>query len=131
MFWPKPRKPDDLRLLAPGVESAGDHAGGEQSARLGAMDVLQSLRVGMNVLGLEVHDLATDHAVDGSGGVRDLGDDGHARLRRALQTCQHFVSASLQRVAGEDGCRLAESLVAGGKTTAQVIVVQRGQSRRG
>ena len=91
------------------------------------MDVLQRLRVGMEVLGLEVHDLAADHAVDGARVARNLGDDGDARLRRALQLRQHFVGVSLQRVAGKDGGGLAECLVAGGAAAAQVIIVERGK----
>ena len=44
------------------------------------MDIFESGEVGLLVLGFEVHDLAADHAVDGSGGVRYFPDDGDARL---------------------------------------------------
>src|SRR5208337_3481603 len=43
----------DLRLAGVRVHATGHHAGSEQRARLGAMDVLQRLRVGMDMLGLE------------------------------------------------------------------------------
>ena len=127
MFSPKLRRPAICAVARARVHAAGDHARGKQRASLGAMDVLQRLRVGMHVLGLQVHDLAADHAADGAGGVRDLGDDGHARLRRTLQARQHLVGVGLQRVAGKDGRRLAKSFVAGGTAAAQVVVVERRQ----
>ncbi len=64
----------DLRSVTPSVYSAGDHAGGEQGAGLGAVNVLQRFRVGVLVFGFEVHHLAADHAVNGAGA--------HARFQR-------------------------------------------------
>ena len=91
------------------------------------MNVFQSLGVRLDVFGFEVHHLAADHAVDGSGGVSDFGDDGHACLGRALQPGEHFIGPRLQSVSREDGDGLAKRLVAGGPSAAQVVVIERGQ----
>ena len=79
----------------------------------------------------EIDHLPADHSVDRARAMRDFFNDAHARFRRTLQPRQHFVSLGLQRVARENGDGLAEHHVAGGTSTAQVIVVERGQDRHG
>ena len=50
-----------------------------------------------------------------------------SRFGRARQLRQHFVSECLECVACQDGRRLPERLVAGGPSTSQVVIVERGQ----
>ena len=76
------------------------------------------------VFGLQVHHLSADHAVDGASGVRDLRNDGHTRLGRALQLGEDFVGVGLQAVPGENRDGIAKHFVGGGAAAAQVIVVE-------
>ena len=121
------------------VQGAGDDGRGDEGAGLGAVDGFDEVGGWRGAFGLDVDDLAADHAggeagVDvakaadaGADGDRDLaqdGDDGwggRGELRDGLE------GERLQSVAREDGDGFAERDVAGGMAAAQVIVVERGQ----
>ena len=75
----------------------------------------------------EVHDLAADHALDGSRRLRDQAHDLHCLRSRALHTGQHLVSLCLQRIPGKDSDRFAKDNVAGRLAAPQIIVIQGGQ----
>ncbi len=65
--------------------------------------------------------------LDGSGGVRNLGDDGDTRLRRTPQLSEHFIGIGLQGVAGKNGSSFAECFVARRPPAAKIVIVERGK----
>jgi len=121
------------------VERAGDDAGGDERAGLGAVNRLDEVGGGGNAFGLDVHHLAADHAgreggVDavgatyaGADGGGDLAQDGDGNVRRGLERTDGLEGEGLQRVTGEHGDGFAEDDVAGRLAAAQVIVVERRQ----
>src|SRR5436305_12673064 len=114
-------------FITPCVKSATHHAGGDQCGSFRAMDVLQHFEIGLRVLGLEVYDLAADHAVHSARSTRDFFDDPDPRLSRTMQPCQNLICLSLQRVSSENCDGLAKNLVRGGAAAAQTVVVQTGK----
>src|SRR5438067_12713561 len=90
------------------------------------MDVLQHFEIGLRVLGLEVYDLAADHAVHSARSTRDFFDDPDPRLSRTMQPCQNLICLSLQRVSSENCDGLAKNLGGGGGAPAQTAVVRAG-----
>ncbi len=66
--------------------------------------------------------LPGDHAAHRAGGVRQFR---HQRGR--ARAGEHFKRIRKQRVAGQNGHRLAKYFVRRGAPAAQVIVVERGQ----
>src|SRR5947199_389404 len=91
------------------------------------MDVLQHFEIGLRVLGLEVYDLAANHAVYSARPPRNFFDDPDPRLSRTMQPCQNLICLSLQRVSRKNCDCFAKNFVAGGATAAQIVVVQSGK----
>src|SRR5438876_8171115 len=91
------------------------------------MDVLQHFEIGLRVLGLEVYDLAANHAVYSARPPRNFFDDSDPRLSRAMEPCQSLICLSLKGVSSENCDGLAKNFVAGGASAAQIVVVQSGK----
>ena len=131
-----------------GDVTAGDDGDGDEGAGLGAVDLFDEGGGGGLAFGLDVDDLAADHAggeagrevvgevvkvlgLAGGGGA-DAGADGAGDLAEdvdggdsgAVEAGDGVEGEGLEGVAGEDGDGLAEDLVAGGLTAAEVVVVE-------
>src|SRR5438874_6776344 len=91
------------------------------------MNVLQHFEIGLPVLGLEVYNLAANHAVYSARPPRNFFDDPDPRLSRTMQPCQNLICLSLQRVSRKNCDCFAKNFVAGGATAAQIVVVERGK----
>src|SRR5262249_32710034 len=109
------------------VEASTHHARGNQGCSLGTVNVLQHGEIGFRVFRFEIDDLTANHAVDGSGTVRNFLDDANPRSWGTAEASEYFVSMSLQGVAGEDGDGFAENLMASGPSAAEVVVIEGGQ----
>src|SRR5262249_44784266 len=103
----------NLGMRAARVDSAANQARRNQSAGLGALNVLECFRVGWLALRFQILYLAADHAVDSTGPARDLLDDADLGFCRALQARQHLVGLCLQSIAGENGDGFAKDHVTG------------------
>ena len=131
-------------MAGAGDVAAGDDGDGDEGAGLGAVDPLDEIGGGRLALGLDVDDLAADHAggqaggdvgVDLLGGGADAGADGAGDLFEdvdggdggAVEPGDGVKGEGLEGVAGEDGDGFAEDLVAGGLAAAEVVVVERGE----
>src|SRR5438309_6542678 len=99
---------------APGIDSSRDHRCGNQRRSFRAMDVLERGAIWLGALGLEVDDLAADHAVYSSRTAGNLLNNFHSRFSRAMQLREHFISLSLESISCQDRDRFAENFVAGG-----------------
>src|ERR1700736_6577555 len=112
-----------MALLAPGLaeNGAGLAGEGDESAGLEALQRGDGADIeGRIVLRQEVDHLAADHA----GGARRLGERGdelaaYRRIAVRVGLSQHLEGIGEQPVAGEDGRRLVELLVAGRPTAAE------------
>src|SRR5207253_11423275 len=87
------------------------------------MDVLQHFEIGLRVLGLEVYDLAANHAVYSARPPRNFFDDSDPRLSRATEPCQSLLCLRLKGVSSENCDGLAQHFVSGGASAAQIVVV--------
>ena len=114
-------------MAAVGVDPAGHQAGGDERARLVAMDALQRLAIRLRALRFQIHHLPADHAFDASRSTSDFLDDAHASLGRAGQLGQSLIGGGLQGIAGKNGRGFSERFVAGGLAAPQVVIIQRGQ----
>lgn len=124
---------------AQAIKTAGDNAGGDESASLGAVDRFDECCCGWSAFGFDVHDLTADHAgrefgievadvanagADGEGDLAKDGDGGWGWDRKGGDGLE---GEGLEGVAGEDGGGFAEDDMAGGLAAAQVVVVEGGQ----
>src|SRR5437016_12385261 len=91
------------------------------------MNVFQHFEIGLRVLGLEVYDLAANHAVYSARATRDFFDGSERRRSRAMEPCQSLICLSLKGVSSENCDGLAKNFVAGGASAAQIVVVQSGK----
>src|SRR5438552_15935659 len=91
------------------------------------MDVLQHFEIGLRVLGLEVYDLAANHAVYSARPPRNFFDDPDPRLSRTMQPCQNLICLSLQRVSRKNCDWLSKNFVAGRATVARRGVGESGE----
>ena len=128
-------RPGWASYVAEAEEAAADDAGGDEGAGFGAVDLLDELGGGLVVFGLDVDDLAADHAgrdagggsyagADGEGEVVEDGDDGGGWGGEIGDDLEGEV---LEGVAGEDGDGFSEGYVAGGLAAAEVVVVEGGE----
>jgi len=77
--------------------------------------------------GLEIRDLAANHALDGARGGRDFGEHLDAEIGRDRSGGDGFEGQSEQGVAGQDGDGFAKFFVAGRFAAAEVIVIECGE----
>ena len=118
-------------------EAAGDDRDGDEGSGLGAVDALDEVGGGRLAAGLDVHDLAADHAGgEGSGkvgsdacadGDGDGLEDGYDGRGGRGEFGDGLEGDGLEGVAGEDGGGFAEDYVAGGLAAAEVVVVEGGK----
>src|SRR5207245_486935 len=103
-------------VTAASEHGAAPHAGAEEGARLGAVHLLEGVRVyGGATFRLQVHDLPADEA----GGPGRLGEDGGGGqpapdvpgVGVGGRVGHDLEGSGQQRVAHEDGDALAEDLV--------------------
>src|SRR5882757_6858627 len=117
------------------VESAGDDAGGDQGSGLGAMNGFDKLGGGGDAFGLDIDDLAADHAgreravgaYSVADGERYFAEDGDGGDGRSGEGGDGLEGEGLESVAGEDSGGFAEDDVAGGLAAAEVVVVESGE----
>ncbi len=146
-----------------GNVAAGDDGDGDEGAGFGAVDLFDEIGGGWLALGclrvvrtfilafafgLDVEDLAADHAGGLTGGEvgigrkliffqggTDAGADGAGDFfedvdggdGRAVKAGDGVEGESLEGVAGEDGDGVAEDLVAGGLAAAEIVIVEGGK----
>ena len=120
-------------------EAAGDDAGGDEGAGFGAVDGFDEFGGGGDAFGLDVHDLAADHAgrkcgvevadaaYAGADGEGDFAEDGDGGGGWGGELGDGLEGEGLEGVAGEDGGGFAEDDVAGGLAAAEVVVVEGGE----
>ena len=77
--------------------------------------------------GFEIGDLAADHSAVRAGGLRDHRQNRHAPLRFNGSHRQRLKSQSQQRVARQNGDRLAEDFMIGGFAAAKIVVIECGK----
>src|SRR6266478_5978976 len=114
-----------------GARAGAERAGGDRSANqrggLRAVYVFEHFRLDAPALGLQVGDLAADHAVDGARGAGDFSYHGDALGWRDGCCADGFERESQQRVSGQDGYGFAKFFVASRFAAAEVVVVESGQ----
>ena len=116
-------------------EAAGDDAGGDEGSGFGAVDALDELGGRMDAFGLDVDDLAADHAGGDCGGSADAGADGEGEVAEdgddgggwGGEVGEDLEGEILEGVAGEDGDGFTVGDVAGGLAATEVVVVEGGE----
>jgi hypothetical protein len=117
------------------VEASADDAGGDEGSGLGAVDGFDEFGCGWGAFGLDVDDLAANHAgregtvgaYSGAYGEGDLAEDGYRGGGGRGERGDGLEGEGLESVASEDGDGFAEDDVAGGVAAAEVVVVEGGE----
>src|SRR5262245_28006431 len=91
------------------------------------MNVRERFRIGFDVLGFEVHDLSSDHAVNRARAFCNLGNDSDPCARRALQLGEGFIGLSLQSISRQNRDCLTKHFMAGWPPTPEVVIIERGK----
>jgi len=124
-----------------GEVAASDDGDGDEGSGFCAVDLLDKLGCGRMTFGLEIDDLAADHAGGeageevaigpggqgpntGSDGAGDLAKDFDGGGGGAVQAGDRVKREGLEGISGEDRDGLSEDFMAGGLAAAEVVVIE-------